>query len=213
MSTSNNDGNTAELLSSSLQQQQPPQPQSPSPAVTGSTTTTTTPSVVMVRTAEATLDRLHTAADHADFDSYFDCFATDGYFIGTDSTERWTIVPDFYNYTKPYFDQGHGWTYTPVSRHITYLNPATVPLAAVADETGSNALPPSAGTGTVALFDEILSHERFGRTRNSGVMILRKQATLTPENVFAWKIVQYHLTIPIPNQYVDTVVKIIHSTE
>jgi SnoaL-like domain len=169
----------------------------------------------MAQTVDETLDRMHTAAAKADLESYFDCFTDDGCFIGTDSTERWTIVPDFYNYTKPYFDQGIGWTYTPVSRHIKYLNNEALPTASgiaavtTSADTSTNMLPPP--TATVAIFDEILSHERFGVTRNSGVMVLQR---LAPQEMnFIWKIVQYHLTIPIPNRYVDTVVKIIQQSE
>ena len=169
---------------------------------------------IVVSTVDDTLDRMHTAAANADFEAYFDCFIPNGYFIGTDSTERWNIIPDFYNYTKPYFDQGTGWTYTPISRHITYLNNETLSLASGIANTNTSAttLPPPK-TATVALFDEILSHERFGITRNSGVMMLQQQqqqpSTLLQENTCSWKIVQYHLTIPIPNQCVDTVVQII----
>ena len=164
----------------------------------------------MGRTVDETLDRMHTAAANAELESYFDCFSKDGYFIGTDSTERWMIMPDFYNYTKPYFDQGMGWTYTPVSRHVTYLDDQNLPIASVTAATADSMIVPP--TAVVALFDEILSHERFGTTRNSGVMTLHPP-TPPHENNFVWKIVQYHLTIPIPNRYVDTVVQIIRQTD
>jgi hypothetical protein len=177
--------------------------------MTGSTTT-----ITIVRTVDETLDRMHTAATNADLESYFDCFTSDGYFIGTDRTERWTIIPDFYNYTKPYFDQGLGWTYTPVSRHVQYLNNHNGPLesatAASAVTTIAAAIEPS--VPAVALFDEILSHERFGITRNSGVMALQPQSSPSSNN-YVWKIAQYHLTIPIPNRQVDEIVKIIQRSD
>ena len=179
---------------------------------------------MIIRTVDETLDRMHIAAANADLESYFDCFMDDGYFIGTDSTERWTMIPDFYNYTKPFFDQGLGWTYTSISRHVNYLNdqnwsfvsPAapittTATTADTKTNTHANSTVAQPPLQTVALFDEILSHERFGITRNSGVMVLQAQPTLP--NTYVWKIAQYHLTIPIPNCHVDTIVQIIQHSD
>ena len=166
---------------------------------------TTSDTATILRTVDETLDRMHIAAANADLETYFDCFANDGYFIGTDQTERWTIQPDFYNYAKPYFDQGMGWTYTPVSRHITYLTQQHFPTASTAATT-------TCTQNSVALFDEILSHERFGTTRNSGVMVLQRHQQ--PQgNGYVWRIAQYHLTIPIPNRCVDTIVQIRRDTK
>lgn len=122
---------------------------------------------------EQTLDSFHTAASKADGTVYFDFFASNGYFIGTDATERWT-VDAFRQYAMPYFSKGQGWTYRPVSRHVTY-----------------------APDGNVAWFDEILDNDRFGVTRSSGVVVQEKQR---------WKIAQYHLNVPIPNDLIDKVV-------
>ncbi|MEW9797827.1 nuclear transport factor 2 family protein [Alteromonas sp. CYL-A6] len=44
--------------------------------------------------------------------------------------------------------------------------------------------------GLTAWFDEVLEHATYGITRGTGVL-LRQQGN--------WKLVQYHLTIPIPN--------------
>ncbi|RDV24810.1 protein with SnoaL 3 domain, NTF 2 superfamily [Alteromonas aestuariivivens] len=44
--------------------------------------------------------------------------------------------------------------------------------------------------GKVAWFDEMLSNASYGVTRGTGVLTLEEGA---------WKIRQYHLTIPIPN--------------
>jgi hypothetical protein len=57
--------------------------------------------------------------------------------------------------------------------------------------------------GTVAWFDELLSNESYGTCRGSGV--LRKIAG-------SWKISQYHLTIPIPNDLAKPVVKMIRES-
>jgi len=54
--------------------------------------------------------------------------------------------------------------------------------------------------GKAAWFDEILDNEHYGTTRSTGVL-LREDG--------AWKIAQYHLTIPIPNELADRVVQMI----
>ncbi|NRA65916.1 MAG: nuclear transport factor 2 family protein [Pseudobacteriovorax sp.] len=49
---------------------------------------------------------------------------------------------------------------------------------------------------TVAWFDEILDSKSFGVSRRTGVLVKKSQI---------WKIAQYHLTIPIPNELVKPV--------
>jgi len=49
----------------------------------------------------------------------------------------------------------------------------------------------------VAWFDELLDNANYGECRGSGV--LRKTSN-------GWKISQYHLTIPVPNELADDVV-------
>lgn len=122
------------------------------------------------------LDRFHGAAAQADGKTYFDLFAPEGVFLGTDATERWT-VDEFKAYAMPFFARGKGWSYTPRNRHVD--------------------LAPS---GDVAWFDELLDNSSYGECRGSGV--LRKIGT-------SWKIVQYHLTIPVPNALADKVVEMI----
>ncbi|GMQ82735.1 MAG: nuclear transport factor 2 family protein [Rhodothermia bacterium] len=46
-------------------------------------------------------------------------------------------------------------------------------------------------SGTTAWFDELLENETLGTTRGSGVLVKEKDE---------WKISQYNLTIPVPNQ-------------
>jgi hypothetical protein len=94
----------------------------------------------------AVLDQFHLAASQARFDTYFGLFAPDGVFLGTDASERWT-VEQFKAYAKPHFDQGHGWTYTKVERHINLA------------EDGSH-----------ASFDELLDNANLGRCRGTGVL-------------------------------------------
>lgn len=115
-----------------------------------------------------TLDAFHAAAAHADFKGYFDLFAPDGVFVGTDAHERWTVA-EFKAYAKPAFDAHKGWTYVPRTRHVTI---AATPCRCV------------------AYFDELLDSKGYGTSRGTGVLI---------KGAHGWKIAQYALTFPIPN--------------
>jgi phosphohistidine phosphatase SixA len=54
------------------------------------------------------------------------------------------------------------------------------------------------GTGRFAWFDEVLDSESYGRCRGTGA--LRR-------TVAGWKIVQYDLTVPVPNELLGDVVR------
>jgi ketosteroid isomerase-like protein len=54
--------------------------------------------------------------------------------------------------------------------------------------------------GNTAWFDEILDNDHYGTTRSSGVLVREDGG---------WKVAQYHLTIPIPNDLADRVVAMI----
>lgn len=112
------------------------------------------------------LDNLHDAASKAQFDRYFGLYAENAIFFGTDATERWT-VDEFKAYAKPSFDQGSGWTFVTTERHIFFSD-----------------------DGNTAWFDEAQTHEQYGVTRGTGVLVR------AGDN---WKIAQYNLTVPIPN--------------
>jgi hypothetical protein len=58
--------------------------------------------------------------------------------------------------------------------------------------------------GGAARFDEILSNERYGTCRGAGVLVLTTSG---------WRISQYHLTIPIPNELARGVVRQIEDFE
>lgn len=133
-------------------------------------------------TVEQMLDAFHDAASRADAPEYFGYFSNDAYFIGTDATERWTIE-QFQKYALPFMSQGQGWTYRPQQRHVTFL--------------ASSNNPPE-----VAWFDEILESDRFGVVRSSGVVVREDHR---------WKIAQYHLTVPVPNDLMDQVVAMIRA--
>lgn len=127
------------------------------------------------KAVDAVLDDWHEAAAMANFDQYFNHFASDSaIFLGTDASERWT-VSEFKDYAKPHFDSGDAWNFTPVERHI-YIS----------------------DNGKTAWFDESLDTPNLGPARGSGVLKLRNEK---------WKIAHYNLSIPIPNDIVDTVVK------
>lgn len=124
----------------------------------------------------AVLDALHAAASRADGAAYFVLYAPEAVFIGTDAGERWT-KPEIQAYAEPYFSQGKGWTYVPRagSRFVTVV-PGT--------------------HGTVAFFEELLDNSKYGTCRGTGVV--RKIDGL-------WRVSQYHLTFPVPNDMAERV--------
>jgi ketosteroid isomerase-like protein len=125
------------------------------------------------------LDALHQAASDADFDKYFALYADEAVFLGTDSTERWTI-DEFKAYTKPRFEGGGGWTYKSTQRDI-----------AISQD------------GNTAWFDELLWNANLGTCRGSGVLVKVGND---------WKVSQYNLSIPIPNDLARGVVDMIRET-
>lgn len=58
--------------------------------------------------------------------------------------------------------------------------------------------------GNSAWFDELLISENYGSSRGTGVLLL------TPQG---WKIAQYHLTFPIPNELVGEITAAIKAFE
>jgi hypothetical protein len=78
-------------------------------------------------------------------------------------------VPAFKAYAKAPFAAGKGWVYTPRGRHLT--------LAPIACRC-------------VAYFDELLDSKSYGASRGTGVLL---------KGPHGWKIAQYALTFPIPN--------------
>lgn len=98
---------------------------------------------------QAVMNDWHNAAAEADFDRYFGYFSdSTSIFMGTDATERWT-VSEFKAYSKPYFDIGRAWNFTPLNRRV-YI----------------------AENGKTAWFDEELSTPNLGPSRGTGVLVL-----------------------------------------
>jgi ketosteroid isomerase-like protein len=94
-----------------------------------------------------TLDRLHRAAAEADEQAYFELFAPDAVFLGTDPSERWTRA-EFRAWARPYFSAGRGWTYEAVERNVRLSE-----------------------AGDVAWFDERLRNTSYGECRGTGVAV------------------------------------------
>ncbi len=67
--------------------------------------------------ANVLLDNFHHYAAEADFNYYFDLFAEESTFIGTDATEVWNKRA-FMDYAKPHFDKGKAWTFKTVQRNL-----------------------------------------------------------------------------------------------
>lgn len=92
-------------------------------------------------------------------------------------------LPAFRAYAEPYFKQGKGWTYSARERHITIA-----PIEC----------------RCVAWFDEVLDSAAYGTARGSGTLV-RVGAD--------WKVSQYVLSFPIPNDIADDVVADIKAFE
>ncbi|KMQ63119.1 hypothetical protein ACM46_14365 [Chryseobacterium angstadtii] len=65
------------------------------------------------------LDGFNTAAANADFTAYFNYFADESTFIGTDATEVWDKKA-FMVWAKPYFDKKKTWNFTSLKRNIYF---------------------------------------------------------------------------------------------
>jgi hypothetical protein len=66
------------------------------------------------------LNNWHKAASEANYQDYFGKMDSLSVFIGTDATENWNKT-QFANFSKPYFDKGKAWSFTPLERNI-YIN-------------------------------------------------------------------------------------------
>ena len=100
---------------------------------------------VQKKNVNKVLDDLNTFAAQADFKNYFDLFAEESTFIGTDATEVWN-KKEFMVWAKPFFDKGKAWNFTSLKRNITFSK-----------------------DGTYAWFDEILDTQ-MKICRGSGVL-------------------------------------------
>lgn len=92
-----------------------------------------------------TLDDLNLFAAKADYNDYFNLYAENSTFIGTDATEVWN-KQEFMTWSKPFFDRGKAWNFTSLKRTINFSN-----------------------DGKMAWFDELLSTQ-MKICRGSGVL-------------------------------------------
>ncbi|MEA1787579.1 nuclear transport factor 2 family protein [Arenibacter sp. GZD96] len=97
------------------------------------------------RIINETIDAWHKAASEANFETYFGLMTDDGVFVGTDASENWALEA-FKAFSKPYFDNGKAWSFTPMQRHV-YLG----------------------ATHAFSWFDELLDTQ-MGICRGSGVL-------------------------------------------
>ncbi|KFF01940.1 nuclear transport factor 2 family protein [Chryseobacterium luteum] len=65
------------------------------------------------------LDDFNIAAAKADFTAYFNFYADESTFIGTDATEVWDKKA-FMVWAKPYFDKKKTWNFTSLKRNIYF---------------------------------------------------------------------------------------------
>lgn len=65
------------------------------------------------------LDDLNTFAATADYKNYFDLYAEESTFIGTDATEVWN-KKEFMAWAKPFFEKGKAWNFSSLKRSITF---------------------------------------------------------------------------------------------
>lgn len=121
------------------------------------------------------LNTWHKAAADADYETYFNLLAENAVFVGTDSSEVWTKI-DFENFSKPYFDNGKAWAFTPIKRHI-YLNK----------------------------YDDSIS---FDETLDTWMGVCRGSGLIEKINN-TWLIKHYVLSITVPNDKVNEVIKVI----
>ena len=123
----------------------------------------------------ATLDALHDAATRAEGERYFALFMPEAVFLGTDSTERWTLT-EFKAYAQPIFSRGQGWAYAPSDRHVML-----------------------SADGATAWFDERVTNAKYGECRGTGVLQRGGDGQ--------WRVAQYNLTKPVPNDLMEEFVQ------
>ena len=92
-------------------------------------------------------------------------------------------IAEFRAYAEPVFARGRGWSYRATERTIT--------IAPI-------------DCRCVAWFEEKLTNETYGRTRGSGVVRLTEDG---------WKIEQYVLSLPVPNDLASPIARIIGAYE
>ncbi|MBI1315771.1 DUF4440 domain-containing protein [bacterium] len=96
------------------------------------------------------LDRWHALAAEGD-SAYFDHFAPNAVFIGTDVSERWGLA-EFRVWSRPFFQRGEAWSFAPRERRVVFSD-----------------------RGNIAWFDEVLD-TWMGPCRATGVVLKQGDA-------------------------------------
>ena len=76
---------------------------------------------VQKKNVSKVLDDLNLYASTADFKNYFNLYAEESTFIGTDANEVWT-KKEFMDYARVPFKKGKAWSFTSLKRNITFSN-------------------------------------------------------------------------------------------
>ena len=100
---------------------------------------------VQKKNVSKVLDDLNVYAATADFKNYFNLYAEESTFVGTDATEVWN-KKEFMVCAKPFFDKGKAWSFTSLKRNISFSK-----------------------DGNYAWFDEVLETQ-MKMCRGSGVL-------------------------------------------
>ena len=79
---------------------------------------------VQKKNVSKVLDDLNLFAAQADYKNYFDLFAEESIYIGTEAGEVWN-KEEFMAWSKPYFDRGKAWNFTSLKRNIYFSKDGT----------------------------------------------------------------------------------------
>jgi hypothetical protein len=74
---------------------------------------------------DSLMNRWHKAAGTANYAGYFGFMSDDFVFLGTAPGERWDKIA-FSTFSKPYFDKGKAWNFTPSNRIWMYSSDSTI---------------------------------------------------------------------------------------
>jgi len=74
---------------------------------------------------DSLVNQWHKAAGQANFDNYFNFMDSSFVFLGTAPGERWG-KQDFATFSKPYFDKGKAWDFTPSNRIWSFSKDSTI---------------------------------------------------------------------------------------
>jgi ketosteroid isomerase-like protein len=103
---------------------------------------------VNIEAVNSILDDFHDAAANGDQTRYLNLMTENAVFMGTDESERWPKIPTFSAYVDARFENGRGWAYESVERHVQFSEDSNV-----------------------AWFDEVVFSETNGRFRGTGTLV------------------------------------------